>query len=155
MKTPWPPWPSKASCVAVEAVSVARPVAWIRRPSAAFCSRPPRVFARSVSEPASQVSNIKTAFLARMRANHACSLSWPMASLHERLFGVIAQVVRNEIVAPVQGLAVAGGEEHEHVARAHLGGKVREDRVELGSGGVAIEDLGDDRHPRSGPGPPP
>ena len=39
---------------------------------------------------------------------------------------------------------MAGGEEHEHVAWAHLGREVRERRIELGGGGVAVEDVGDD-----------
>ena len=39
---------------------------------------------------------------------------------------------------------MAGGEEHEHVARAHLAGEVGEDLVELGGGGVAVEHVGDD-----------
>ena len=63
---------------------------------------------------------------------------------HKRLLGVVAQVVGNEVVAPVESLAVTGGEEHEHVARTHLGGEVGKDLIELGGGGVAIEDMGDD-----------
>ena len=123
---------------------MARPVAWIRRPSAAFCSRPPRVL-----RPLGQ-----RARLAGVEHQHGLlgedarepSLQPVLADgvAHERLLGVVAQVVGDEVVAAVEGLAVAGGEEHEHIARAHLGGKVREDLVELGGGGVAVEDMGDD-----------
>ena len=63
---------------------------------------------------------------------------------HQRLLVLVAQVVRDEVVAPVERLAVAGGEEHEHVARAHPAGEVGEGLIELGRGGLAVEHVGDE-----------
>ena len=37
-----------------------------------------------------------------------------------------AEILRNEVIAAVDRLAVAGDEEHEHVRRPHLAGKLGE-----------------------------
>ena len=61
------------------------------------------------------------------------------AEVHQRLLGLVVDVLRQHVVAAVDRLAVPGGEEHECVAGADLGSQVREDAIETFDGGIGIE----------------
>jgi hypothetical protein len=55
------------------------------------------------------------------------------------LLALVAEILRQEIITPVDGLAVPGDEEHEHVGPAHPLAQLGKNIVEIGRAHIRVE----------------
>src|SRR5207244_10613210 len=61
----------------------------------------------------------------------------------DRTLSVVTEVLREEVVAAIDGLAMTGEKENEDVARPYLLRELGEDAIEIVTGDLGIEYLGD------------
>ena len=77
------------------------------------------------------------------RASHSCSSVLSDPGSDDRFLAFVAEVLWDEVVAPVHGLAMTGKEQDENVLRSDLLADVRESAIELGRRYIAVEHGGD------------